>query len=139
MKYFLAKSWNMLQAEEKYCTFPNFLKINYITYSRHWSPSIVAQKIKFDDVFSVFRNRSMPWNGLGCECHSLKSVRIRRFSGPSFPVFGLNTERYFVFLYIQSAYGKMWTIKTPNMDTFYGVCSVQDTPQNMKFCFLINI
>ena len=26
--------------------------------------------------------------------HYVKSVRIRRFSGPYFPVFGLNTERY---------------------------------------------
>ena len=25
-------------------------------------------------------------------CHSVKSVRIRSYSGPHFPVFGLNTE-----------------------------------------------
>ena len=25
----------------------------------------------------------------------MKSVRIRSFSGPSFPAFGLNTERYY--------------------------------------------
>ena len=28
--------------------------------------------------------------------HSVKSVRIRSYSGPYFPAFGRNTERYFV-------------------------------------------
>ena len=50
--------------------------------------------------------------------HYLKSVRIRCFSGPYFPVFGLNTERYRVSLHIQSEYGKIRTRKTPNTDTF---------------------
>ena len=30
-------------------------------------------------------------------CHCVKSVRIRNYSGPHFPAFGLNTERYGVF------------------------------------------
>ena len=30
-------------------------------------------------------------------CHCIKSVRIRSYSGPYFPAFGLNTERYGVF------------------------------------------
>ena len=29
-----------------------------------------------------------------CELHCVKSVRIRSYSGPHFPSFGLNTERY---------------------------------------------
>ena len=33
------------------------------------------------------------WN----DKHCVKSVRIRYYSGPHFPVFGLNTERYRVF------------------------------------------
>ena len=33
--------------------------------------------------------------------HCVKSVRIWRFSGPYFPSFGLNTERYSISLHIQ--------------------------------------
>ena len=51
----------------------------------------------------------------------MKSVRIRSYSGPHFPVFGLNTERYSVSLRIQSECGKMRTRITPNTDTFYAV------------------
>ena len=38
--------------------------------------------------------------------HCVKSVRIRSFSGPYFPAFGLNTERYQVFLCIHPNAGK---------------------------------
>ena len=31
--------------------------------------------------------------------HCVKSVHIRSYSGPHFPAFGLNTERYAVFVY----------------------------------------
>ena len=44
--------------------------------------------------------------------HCVKSVRIRCYSGPHFPTFGLN---------IYSDCRKMWTIVTPNTDTFYAV------------------
>ena len=43
------------------------------------------------------------------------------FSGPYFPAFGLNTERYGLSLRIQSECGKMGTRIAPNMDTFYAV------------------
>ena len=39
--------------------------------------------------------------------HCVKSVQIRSFSGPYFPVFGLITEVYGVNLCIQSEYGKI--------------------------------
>ena len=55
-------------------------------------------------------------------CHCVKSVRIRSYSGPHFPAFGLNTERYSVSLRIQSECGKMRTRITPNTDTVYAVC-----------------
>ena len=29
-----------------------------------------------------------------CNCHCVKSVSIRSYSGPHFPAFGLNAERY---------------------------------------------
>ena len=51
----------------------------------------------------------------------VKNVRIRSFSGPYFPSFGLNTERYRVSLRIQSKCGKMQTRKTPNRGTFCAV------------------
>ena len=38
--------------------------------------------------------------------HCVKGVRIRSYSGPHFPVFGLNTDRYGVSLSIQSKCGK---------------------------------
>ena len=49
--------------------------------------------------------------------HCVKLVRIQSYSGPHFPAFGLNTERYGLSLRIQSECGKMRI--TPNMDAFY--------------------
>ena len=43
------------------------------------------------------------------------------FSGPYFPVFGLNTEIYTVNLRIQSKYRKYGPEKTPYLDTFHTV------------------
>ena len=50
--------------------------------------------------------------------HCLKNVRIRSYSGPHFPAFGLNMGKS---LCIQSECWKMWTRTTPNTDTFYAV------------------
>ena len=47
---------------------------------------------------------------------------IRIYSGLYFPALGLNTERYFVSLRIQSQCGKMRTKITPNYDSFCAVC-----------------
>ena len=46
------------------------------------------------------------------------------FSGPYFPVFGLNTEIYGVNLRVQSKYGKYGPEKTPDLDTFHAVTSL---------------
>ena len=51
----------------------------------------------------------------------VKSVRIRSYSGPYFPAFGLITERYGVSLRIQSKCGKIRTRITPNTDTLNAV------------------
>ena len=48
-----------------------------------------------------------------------KSVRIRSFSGPHFPAFGLNMERYNVSLCIHSECRKIRTRNTPNTVTFH--------------------
>ena len=53
--------------------------------------------------------------------HCVKSVRIRSYSGPYFPAFELNTERYGVSLRIQSECEKIRTRITPNTDTFHAV------------------
>ena len=50
--------------------------------------------------------------------HCIEFVRIRSYSGPPFPAFGLNTERYAVSLRIQSEFGKMRTRITLNTRTF---------------------
>ena len=41
------------------------------------------------------------------------------FFGPYFLTLGLNMDRYEVPFSIQSECGKIWTRKTPNMDTFH--------------------
>ena len=55
--------------------------------------------------------------------HCVKSVRIRSYSGPHFPAFKLNMERYSVSLRIQFECGKIRTRITPNTDTFHAVIS----------------
>ena len=57
--------------------------------------------------------------------YCVKSVRIRSYSGPHFPTFGLNTKKNTSSLRIQSEYGKKWTRITPNTKAFYAVSFVQ--------------
>ena len=65
-------------------------------------------------VLVLFRKRD---DDIQCYKHCVKSVRIRSYSGPHFPVFGLYTERYSISLRIQSKCGQMRTRITPNKDT----------------------
>ena len=53
--------------------------------------------------------------------HCVKIVRVRSYSDPLFYAFGLNIERYYGSLRIQSECGKMRTRITPNADTVYTV------------------
>ena len=53
--------------------------------------------------------------------NGVKIVPLRSYSGPYFPTFGLNTERYGVSLCILSECGKIRTRITPNMNTFHAV------------------
>ena len=59
--------------------------------------------------------------------HCVKSARIWSYSGPYFPAFGLNTERYFVSLRIRSKCGKIRTRITPNTDTSYALIVTQSS------------
>ena len=61
------------------------------------------------------------YNLVSTKVHCVKSVHIRSYSGPYFPTFGLNTDRYGVSLRIQSKCGKIRTRITPNTYTFYAV------------------
>ena len=60
----------------------------------------------------------------GCKVDCLKRIRIWSYSGPYFPAFGLNTERYGVSLRIQSECGKIRTRITPNTGSFYAVVHI---------------
>ena len=74
--------------------------------------------------------------------HYVKSIRIRSYSGPHFPAFGLNAERYSVSLRIQSECVKIQTRITPNKDTFYAVVEASETQAHMyfvKYHLLINV
>ena len=53
------------------------------------------------------------------ETHCVEGVCIRRFCGPCFPTFGLNTDGYSVNLCIYYKYLKIRTIKAPNINRFY--------------------
>ena len=57
------------------------------------------------------------------------------FSGPYFPAFVLNTERYFVSLRIQSECGKIWTRK----NSIFGHFSRSDSSylHNLKYLRVI--
>ena len=56
-----------------------------------------------------------------CMTHSLKSFRIRSYSGLYFPALELNTERYGVSLRIQSECRKIRTRITPNTYVLHAV------------------
>ena len=49
----------------------------------------------------------------------VKSIRIRSYSGPHFPAFGQNTERYSASIRIQSECGRIRTRISPSTNTFY--------------------
>ena len=72
----------------------------------------------FSQTFVPLRKHSIY---LHCREHCVKSVRIRSYSGPYFPAFRLNTERYSVSLCIHSKCEKIRTGITPNSDTFNAV------------------
>ena len=78
--------------------------------NRGMIPKVISEQVLPEDFASV---------SICIYPHCVKSVRIRSFSGPYFPAFGLNTERYGVSLHIQSECGKIRPKKTPNTDTFH--------------------
>ena len=72
-----------------------------------------------------------------CLSRFVESVRIRSFSGPYFPVFGLNMEIYRVSFRIMSKCGKIRTRKTLNTDNFHAV-STNIIRDFAHFCLFSN-
>ena len=64
--------------------------------------------------------------------HSVESVCIRNYSGPYFPAFGLNTERYGVSLCIQSECEKIRPRINLNTDIFHAVVIILGKQAIMK-------
>ena len=64
--------------------------------------------------------------------HCEKAVRIRNYSGPHLPAFGLNTEIYSVSLRIQSKCGKMQIRINANTDTFHALLVPQKKQQPLR-------
>ena len=79
---------------------------------------LIAKTIQNDDVIITEVNQKKK---MVTRAHCVKNVRIWSYSGPYFPAFGLNTERYGVFLLIRSKCGKIRTRITLNRDTFHSV------------------
>ena len=68
--------------------------------------------------------------------HCVKAVSIRSFSGPYFPAFGLNRERYGKSLRIQSECRKIRTRKTPNLNTLHTVISFWSSVNSAFFLYI---
>ena len=67
----------------------------------------------------------------------MKKVRIQCFSGPYFPVFGLNTERHRVSLGIQSVCEEIRASKASNADTFHAMTGFYNTSFFAKFLLVL--
>ena len=83
-----------------------------------------CSKILYRITTRKFQKKSLNnfcWSSSSLRKHCVKIVRIQSYSGPHFPAFKLNTERYRVSLRIQSKCGKMRTRITSNTNTFYAV------------------
>ena len=84
----------------------------------HFGQDARIKRIYVENVALRYRNISFTETRIIGD-HCVKTDRIRNYSGPCFPVFGLkNTERYCLSLRIQPECGKIPPRITPNMDSF---------------------
>ena len=112
-----------------------FDSLNSIIFDRFsYSYIVKVTLISLRIIFNIFTfSKSYKYfvfrgSYLNADFHCVKSVCIRSNSGPYFRAFGLNTERYGVFLRIQSECGKMRTKITPNTDIFHTVFKKETQP-----------
>ena len=97
----------------------NMLKMNYSHITNY-------QRFKFLAFLTFIRALNFSKSLVqSTNIHSVKSARIRSFSGPHFSHIQI---RYSVSLRIQSECGKMRTRITPNTDTFYAVILLVKIP-----------
>ena len=94
------------------------LKLNLAEFCNWWFGALSQH---YDQAYRFLLCNTSQEMRKTCGSHCVKSVCIRSYSGPHFPAFRLNTERYSVSLHNQSEYGKMQTRITSNADTFYAV------------------
>ena len=73
------------------------------------------------------------------DCHYVKSARIQSYSGPHFPAFGLNTDRYEVSIRIQSDCRKIRTRITPYTANFHALVITQIKQIKMKSIWFLTI
>ena len=103
-------------------------------------PEISTQLIRANFLDFCFSRRSINfftfifYLNIVDNLHCVKSVHFRSYSGPYFPAFGLNTERYGVSLRIQSVCGKIQTRKTPNRTLFMQCLKCSKYFVNINFC-----
>ena len=67
------------------------------------------------------------------------TIHIWSYSGPHFPAFRQNTERYGASLRIHSEYGKIRTRKTPKMDILHAVIVAYAIYERKSYCATIII
>ena len=104
----------------------------YMILTTQGLPEVALQSwlswMKFEPLTTCLFRRSnrlsyhgMSWTRIQIQLwaafHCVKSVCIRTYSGPYFAAFGLNTEKYEVYLLIQSKCCKIRTRITLNTDT----------------------
>ena len=88
-------------------------------YNISWSsPFVRLFKLLFSPLNRLLNFSLLPHTTIS---HCVNSASIWSFSGPYFPAFGLNTNRYCVSVRIKFECGKIRTRKTPNTDTLYAV------------------
>ena len=84
-----------------YCSTCNFMEFDtQDALEKHYKSE---KHVVRPDIFTLFTSlQGQYFLRITYFSQCVKSVRIRSFSGPYFPAFGLNTERYSVSLRIQS-------------------------------------
>ena len=138
MGQFLLQSWAGITKWDNYYKagqsnnhfhYNNFVRV---TYGFNFEPlRFTAWKVS---KYGVFSGLCFAAFGLNSERYA---VYLSVFS-PYFPAFRLNTERYFVSLRIQSECGKYGPEKTPYLDIFHAVLVPADMISSETMIFINN-
>ena len=127
-----SRLWNSANGIACNFTRSNTLPWVFFTFSKFYSWYQIAQRITYlgchqyipvINSIGEYTDRSKFSSNVYFSrgTHCVKSLRIWIYSGPYFPAFGLNTERYGEPFIIQYKWRKTQTRITPNIDIFYAV------------------